>query len=83
MPGSPGAVEAGCICPVIDNHHGDGRPVGDGLQWVMDERCPLHGDQTERNASAITYQDGRATGGGVVGAVATSVALDSGKGAIS
>ena len=27
-PGSPEAVEAGCTCPVMDNHYGQGVPVG-------------------------------------------------------
>lgn len=47
-PGSAEAVERGCKCPVIDNHHGKGVPYGkDGapLFWIS-ERCPLHWDHT-------------------------------------
>ena len=41
-PGSDAAVESGCTCPVLDNHHGkgflwDGAPV----YWIT-EGCPLH-----------------------------------------
>jgi hypothetical protein len=44
-PGSPEATAQGCLCPVIDNHHGKGVPNGDGppLFWHS-VRCPLHGD---------------------------------------
>lgn len=38
-PGSDKAIELGCKCPVIDNHHGMGR--GDGTFWIS-ELCPLH-----------------------------------------
>ena len=44
-PGSPEAVESGCTCPVIDNHHGKGVPSGDMLHrnfWIA-ETCHLHG----------------------------------------
>lgn len=46
-PGSPEAVAAGCLCPIIDNHHGKGVPIGkDGspLFW-RSERCPIHGGE--------------------------------------
>ncbi len=45
-PGSPIARDAGCICPVLDNAHGNGY-LGDSTLagWVMREDCPLHGDQ--------------------------------------
>lgn len=45
-PGSPEAIAAGCLCPVIDNHHGKGIPVGKDrspLFWHS-ANCPLHGD---------------------------------------
>ena len=50
-PGSREAVCTGCICPVLDNHHGRGIPWprDDGLDpdehpsfWVSAD-CPLHG----------------------------------------
>lgn len=44
-PGSKEAVDMGCTCPVIDNHHGKGVPVGKGgapLFWHS-ENCPIHG----------------------------------------
>ena len=46
-PGSPVAVERGCICPVLDNAHGQGipmTPVGDRPVrhfWITAE-CPVH-----------------------------------------
>lgn len=36
-PGSTEAREAGCRCPVIDNHYGR----GDGPWWI-NEHCPIH-----------------------------------------
>jgi len=40
-PGSPEAVLNGCICPVIDNHHGKGSR-GDGTRFITNAACPLH-----------------------------------------
>lgn len=48
-PGSKEAVEAGCICPVIDNHHGAGIPMEDPrtgepvIAFWRDATCRLHG----------------------------------------
>lgn len=39
-PGSNSALDNGCLCPVLDNGHGQGR--GDGTFWINAE-CPLHG----------------------------------------
>ena len=50
-PGSREASDLGCVCPVLDNHFGDGVPWprDDGLDpkehpsfWVSGN-CPLHG----------------------------------------
>ena len=45
-PGSKEAVEAGCLCPIIDNNKGigaymraDGQPV-----WWYNGDCPIHGE---------------------------------------
>ena len=43
-PGSPQAVGAGCACPRIDNHHGDGVPVGGERRWHISGSCHLHYD---------------------------------------
>lgn len=44
-PGSEDATHLGCICPVIDNHYGRGRPSGDGrVTFIMVENCPVHGE---------------------------------------
>ena len=39
-PGSEKAVEQGCVCPVMDNHYGEGSVRG-GF-WINDN-CLLHG----------------------------------------
>ncbi|MGH8909037.1 MAG: hypothetical protein ACRD0K_21725 [Egibacteraceae bacterium] len=43
-PGSPAAVRAGCLCPVLDNSHGRGLLSLDGetVYWVSGD-CRLHG----------------------------------------
>ena len=40
-PGSPEAVEAGCSCPVIDNHHGRGYREEPGV-FALDPQCAIH-----------------------------------------
>jgi hypothetical protein len=47
-PGSPAAVEAGCKCPIMDNHNGRGFFMGaeNGPLFWMVMICPLHGDPT-------------------------------------
>lgn len=39
-PGSKEAVDKGCLCPILDNHHGKG--LGNGMFW-RNQKCPLHG----------------------------------------
>lgn len=39
-PGSDEAIEQGCICPVLDNNHGQGADRG---CWWITRDCPLHG----------------------------------------
>ena len=48
-PGSKEAVEAGCNCPVSDNHNGEGIPITNPetgeiqrAYWMMSD-CLLHG----------------------------------------
>lgn len=44
-PGSQAAVDAGCRCPVLDNHHGQGVLTdrrGEAWFKIMSD-CPLHG----------------------------------------
>ena len=50
-PGSDAALDAGCVCPVLDNNHGKGasfilpdetgRDDGAVMYWI-DATCPLH-----------------------------------------
>lgn len=48
-PGSDEAIEAGCICPVLDNSHGKGYfggPIDEKTgepSFVINLSCPLHG----------------------------------------
>jgi hypothetical protein len=41
-PGSPHALEAGCICDPERNNYGRGRWGGDAVQMVIKDGCPLH-----------------------------------------
>ncbi len=41
-PGSQAAINRGCTCPVIDNHHGEGVPMSGGTQFWMTAGCPVH-----------------------------------------
>jgi hypothetical protein len=41
-PGSDAAIEAGCTCPVLDNHHGHGFVMGGETVFWISEKCPLH-----------------------------------------
>ena len=47
-PGSPEADERGCLCPIIDNHHGKGR-FGTGEQhgWWINADCRLHNKEAK------------------------------------
>jgi hypothetical protein len=43
-PGSRAATDAGCLCAVLDNNHGEWPPLGaDG--WYITVGCPLHHPQ--------------------------------------
>lgn len=51
-PGSPDAVDAGCLCPVIDNAKGAGymggaRDEHGNVVYVISADCPLHGKREE------------------------------------
>jgi hypothetical protein len=42
-PGSDAAIDAGCICAVLDNNHGHGTPCSDGkVAYWLTAGCPLH-----------------------------------------
>ena len=46
-PGDKRSIEDGCLCPVFDNHNGDGSGYfdknGEPVYWFYSQ-CPLHGD---------------------------------------
>lgn len=54
-PGGPQAIKDGCLCPVMDNHNGEGcgyqQDDGSPLYWVT-SACPLHGAAPENNREA-------------------------------
>lgn len=52
-PGSLGAKDNGCRCPVIDNSHGLGHGVDENGEpvFVMVGDCPLHGWEAARDDS--------------------------------
>ena len=41
-PGSDEAIKLGCICPVMDNHHGYGIPSDAGPLFWYTSGCPVH-----------------------------------------
>lgn len=41
-PGTQEAIDAGCKCPVIDNHYGEGA-WGDGKDFWYSGDCEIHG----------------------------------------
>lgn len=41
-PGTQEAIDAGCKCPVIDNHYGLGWD-GQGRDFIYNMDCELHG----------------------------------------
>lgn len=48
-PGSDEALEAGCICPVMDNNRGERPPYPPSREhpfggWWMRTDCQVHGD---------------------------------------
>ncbi len=45
-PGSEAAISAGCLCPVVDNAHGQGYMGMDNV-FVMQANCPIHGKSAE------------------------------------
>ena len=50
-PGSDEAIELGCICPVMDNHHGAGMMI-DGVQsFWRTAGCPVHTVEEENDES--------------------------------
>jgi len=57
-PGSPEAAQAGCTCPVIDNHHGAGVPTSHGPLFWMTADCPIHGYHEHETISLPSKQAG-------------------------
>lgn len=48
-PGSDEAQQAGCLCPVMDNHYGKGwhggvKDVNGATVFVVNGDCPMHGE---------------------------------------
>ena len=52
-PGSDAAIDQGCTCPVVDNHHGNGAWwPGAPVFWIT-HGCPLH----SKRKDTITNDD--------------------------
>ena len=60
-PGSEEAIEAGCICPVLDNEHGRGY-MGDPNAFVYTKGCPVH-SFIEATTTKIGYMPPMTLGG--------------------
>lgn len=41
-PGSDAALDKGCLCPVLDNGHGNTGLARDRGGWIVVVGCPLH-----------------------------------------
>lgn len=56
-PGSDAALNAGCICPVLDNCHGRFPPYPpDG--WVIIHGCPVHSPAAPQQTPYSPTEDG-------------------------
>lgn len=58
-PGSKEAVDQGCTCPVMDNHHGAGIPFREkdgttSVQFWINGECQLHGRKSESPLNSNT-----------------------------
>lgn len=57
-PGSPEAVKKGCLCPILDNHHGKGYKGIEGI-FIYNGNCPLHAVPYE-HVEQITEEESNA-----------------------
>lgn len=46
-PGSDAAIAIGCICPVLDNSHGQGY-LGIADVYVISAECPVHANKIKK-----------------------------------
>lgn len=46
-PGTVEAINAGCVCPVIDNNHGKGVIINGNTCFWLIENCPIHSAKKE------------------------------------
>ena len=47
-PGSKEAIRQGCVCPILDNAHGQG--IKNGTQFWINSECPIHGKEAYNKA---------------------------------
>lgn len=59
-PGTPEALNRGCTCSVIDNHHGKGWR-GVAGSFAYDFACPLHNPEPPRDATGVSRKPDRAS----------------------
>ena len=58
-PGSPAAISQGCLCPIMDNNHGNGIPAGDGTYLFMHSgSCPMHGFKSQPHTTTTIDSSG-------------------------
>lgn len=58
-PGSPAAISQGCLCPIMDNHQGNGRPSGDGTYvFIHSGSCPMHGFKSQPHSTTTIDSSG-------------------------
>ena len=46
-PGTNEAIEAGCLCPILDNRHGRGHFMAPDGVYGYNEGCPIHWPKPE------------------------------------
>lgn len=56
-PGSDAARRMGCRCPVADNHHGAGFPMGADRVWWVAQDCPLHASELDAGRDVSPFHD--------------------------
>jgi hypothetical protein len=56
-PGSPEAINQGCICAQMDNHHGKGYYGKDGV-YLVTTGCPLHWSKEGKDGETPTGAGG-------------------------
>lgn len=64
LPGTQEAIDAGCLCPIMDNGHGRGYRYGPDRvpQYVYVENCPHHGHVVKAAIAREEFREERHSG---------------------